>query len=191
MPNTKRYRELLANARKAAEVHDKAYNAARSDRGNSYGHQVTTKELAERVETLRLLYETLAPAEKRFFAGDLTAVDEIINFIEADIAVSRSGYLKERFYRRLKALNLDRDQVVRLQEIAIKRCQGVEQRREDAELRRLMIRLADREFLQRLLTLPDADSAHVQHKKSLMLEVILRGRKDLRQEAVSRGPRKS
>ena len=41
MPNTKRYRELLENARKAAEFHREAYNAARPDRGNSYGHQVT------------------------------------------------------------------------------------------------------------------------------------------------------
>jgi hypothetical protein len=185
MPSTKRYRELLENARKAAEFHREAYNAARSDRGNSYGHQVTTKELAERVGTLRLLYETLAPAEKRFLAGDLTAVDEIISFLEADVAVSRSGYLKERFYRKLKAWKLDRDQVARLQEIAIRRCQSAEQRREDAELRRLMIRLADREFLERLLALPDGDNARVQHKKSLMQKVILRGRKDLREIVVS------
>jgi hypothetical protein len=103
MPNTRRYRELLENARKPAEFHREAYNAARSDRGNSYGHQVTTKELAERVGTLRLLYEMLAPAEKRFLAGNLAAVDEIIGFLEADVAVSRSGYLKERFCRKLKS----------------------------------------------------------------------------------------
>jgi hypothetical protein len=48
-----------------------------------------------------------------------------------------------------------------------------------------MIRLADREFLERLLALPDGDNARVQHKKSLMQKVILRGRKDLREKVVS------
>jgi hypothetical protein len=92
-----------------------------------------------------LLYETLAPAEKRFLAGDLRAVDEIIRFLGADISVSRSGCRKKRFYRRFKALKLNLDQVERLQDMALKPCES-----DMPNCDGLMIRLADREFIQPL-----------------------------------------
>ncbi|HEY2821477.1 MAG TPA: hypothetical protein VGJ06_10600 [Candidatus Acidoferrum sp.] len=181
MPTVERYRELLRNAQQASATHLSAYEAARSKYGsNKKGHEATTHELAEHFRSLGLLYEALAPAEKRFLAGDVNACDDIINFLEADIPVSRSGYKKEKFYRKLKSVKLDRGQVTRLQGIAIARCASTEQRREDSELRRLMIRLADTEFLRRIADVPDEAGARVRHKKSLMIEVVLEGRKDLR-----------
>ena len=107
------------------------------------------------------------------------AVNEIISFLEADFAAFRSGYSKERYYRKLKSLKLSANQIGRLQEIALKRCASAEHRREDSELRRLMIRLADSEFVERIRGLHDSPNPHVQRKETLMLEVILRGRKDL------------
>ena len=181
MPTVERYRELLKRAQRASETHLSAYNAARSKFGtNKKGHEATTRELAERFRDLGLLYEALAPAEKRFLARDITACDDIINFLEVDIPVSGSGYKKEKFYRRLKSMVLGRQQIARLQEIAIARCASAEQRREDGELRRLMIQLADDEFLRRVANIPDDAGARVRHKKSLMIEVVLKGRKDLR-----------
>jgi hypothetical protein len=181
MPTVERYRELLRNAQRASEIHLSAYEAARSKLGsNKKGHEATTHELAGYFRNLDLFYEALAPSEKRFLAGDVTACDDIINFLEADIPVSRSGYKKEKFYQKLKSIELDREQITRLQEIAIARCASTEQRREDSELRRLMIRLADDGFLRRIAGVPDEAGARVRHKKSLMIEVVLKGRKDLR-----------
>ena len=75
---------------------------------------------------------------------------------------------------------LGRQQIARLQEVAIARCASAEQRREDGELRRLMIQLADDEFLRRVADIPDDAGTRIRRKKSLMIEVVLKGRKDLR-----------
>ena len=181
MPTAERYRQLLRDAQKADEIHSSAYNAARSKFGTvKKGHEATTLELAARFRDLGLFYEALAPAEKRFLAGDATACDDIINFLEVDIPVSGSGYKREKFYRKFKSMKLNREQVVRLQDIAVARCASTEQRREDAELRRLMIKFANSEFLRRIANVPDDAGARVRRKKSLMVEVVLKGRKDLR-----------
>src|SRR5215813_6177511 len=186
MPTAERYRELLRNAQRASDIHSSAYDAARLKFGtNKKGHEATTEEFAARFRDVGLFYEALAPAEKRFLAGDVTACDDIINFLEVDIPISGSGYKKEKFYRKFKAIKLDRDQIARLQEIAIQRCASTEQRREDAELRRLMIKLADSGFLHRIADIPDDAGARVRRKKALMLEVVLKGRKDLRPRAKS------
>ena len=180
MPTAERYRQLLRDAQKADEIHSSAYNAARSKFGtNKKGHEATTLELAARFRDLGLFYEALAPAEKRFLAGDATVCDDIINFLEVDIPVSGSGYKKEKFYRKFKSMKLNREQVVRLKDIAVARCASAEQRREDAELRRLMIKFADSDFLRRIANVPDDAGARVRRKKSLMVEVVLKGRKDL------------
>jgi hypothetical protein len=186
MPTIERYRELLKNAQRASETHRSAYERARSRFGtNKKGHEATTQELTEHFRDLGLFYEALAPAEKRFLARDVTACDDIINFLEVDIPVSGSGYKKEKFYRRLKSMTLGRKHIARLQEIAIARCASAEQRREDSELRRLMIQLADDEFLRRVADIPDDAGARIRHKKALMIEVVLKGRKDLRPKTKS------
>jgi hypothetical protein len=125
----------------------------------------------------------LRPLADSFLAGDPAAVDEVLNFLEVDVPAFRTGYSKEWYYRKLKALKLNANQIARLREIAIKRCSSLEYRREDSELRRLMIRLADLSFLRRIAELPDRSNPYVRRKKSIMLEVVLHGRKDLRKEA--------
>ena len=43
-----------------------------------------------------------------------------------------------------------------------------------------MIHLADDEFLRRVADIPDDASVRVRHKKALMIEVVLKGRRGLK-----------
>ena len=110
------------------------------------------------------------------------AIDEVLNFLEVDAPAFRTGYSKEWYYRKLKKLELNPTQIERLKTIALNRCASPEYRREDSELRRLMIRLADAKFLQQVLELPGSTNRQVARKRLLMVEVIFVGRKDLRRE---------
>ncbi len=184
MSNRERYWQLLEGIRDAHSEHARAYQTARSKFGtNRKAHEATEAELQELKRRVEFFYRMiLHPLQEPFLAGHSPAIDEIVTFLEVDVAAFRSGYSKEWYYRKLKALKLNATQVERLQEIALKRCASLEYRREDSELRRLMIRLADSEFVQRVRALPDSPNVRVQRKKTPMLEVILRGRKDLREQ---------
>jgi hypothetical protein len=182
LPNQQRYRELLENLRKAHAAHRDAYNKARSKLGtNQKAHEATKNELANLHAQLKFFYgAVLGPLADAFLAGESHAIDEVLNFLEVDVPAFRTGYSKESYYRKLKKLELNPTQIERLRTIALNRCASPEYRREDSELRRLMIRLADAKFLQRVLELPDGNNRHAARKRLLMVEVILVGRKDLR-----------
>ncbi len=182
MPNPQRYRELLENLRKAHAAHKDAYSKARSKLGtNQKAHEATRNELANLHAQLKFFYGTvLGPLADSFLAGKTHAIDEVLNFLEVDVPAFRTGYSKEWYYRKLKRLDLNPAQIERLRTIALHRCASPEYRREDSELRRLMIRLADMGFLQRVLDLPDRNDPHIARKKKLMIGVILLGRKDLK-----------
>jgi hypothetical protein len=184
----------LEDIKDAHATHALAYQKARSKFGtNQKAHGATKKELETLNSKLNFFYETvLGPLADRFLAGDSGAINEVLNFLEVDVPAFRTGYSKEWYYRKLKALKLEPDQIERLREIAVKRCASPEYRREDGELRRLMIRLADIDFLREVAELPESPNAYARRKKSLMLEVVLRGRKDLRKEvgeSISRNSR--
>ncbi len=193
MADSKRYREILEKIREAHQAHSRAWNSIRSKTGNNtIAYQETKKELDELYRQLTFLYSSLLdPVLKPFLAGETSAVDEVIAFLAVDVPAFRCGYQKEWFYRKLKKIALSRSQIESLHDIALKRCASTEQRREDSELRRLMIRLADAEFMQRLLALPESPNTYVQRRKTLMLEVILKGRKDLLERTAERVPIKS
>jgi hypothetical protein len=59
--------------------------------------------------------------------ADTTATDEVLNFLEADVAPYRCCDLKETLHRKLNSVELRRDQVSESEEIASKRCAIVEQ----------------------------------------------------------------
>lgn len=80
----------------------------------------------------------------------------------------------------MKHLPLSESQSQRLQRIALLRCASHEYRREDSELRRLMIRLADVEFLNAVAAIPARAGSRIDGHKKRMFEVIVQGRKDLR-----------
>jgi hypothetical protein len=184
MSNRERYRQLLEGIRDAHSEHARAWQTAKSKLGNNRkAYEATEAELQELHRRLEFFYRTIVhPLLEPFLGGHSPAIDEVITFLEVDVAAFRTGYSKEWYYRKLKALKLNATQVERLQEIALRRCASPEYRREDSELRRLMIRLADSEFVQRVRALPDSPNPHVQRKKTLMLEVVLRARKDLQQQ---------
>ena len=132
----------------------------------------------------------LEPLKKRFVAGDPEAVDEIIVVLSINAPSYRSGYRKEEYYRMLKKLNLSDRQLASVKEIALQRCASNEHRREDSELRRLMIKLADIGFLNRLAAIPSRNGSQVEKHKRWMTQVVLAGRKDLRDQLKSTQGRK-
>ena len=68
-----------------------------------------------------------------------------------------------------------------MREIALARCASNEYRREDWELRRLMlmVRLADAKFMEQVQAIPARSGSRVFVHKDRMLDVILAHRKDL------------
>jgi hypothetical protein len=93
---------------------------------------------------LRLLYTAhLEPLCERFLKADSSVIDEVIVFLEVDVPAFQSGYNKEWYFKALKKLPLSEKQIEKLRNLALLRCASNEYRREDSELRRLMIRLAD------------------------------------------------
>jgi hypothetical protein len=182
LPTLQRYRELLKNIQNAHAAQSAAYKKARSSLGtNSRAYAATKKELEALYTHLGFFYKNvLGPLADPFLAGDSNAIDEVLNFLEVDVPAFRTGYSKEWYYRKLKRLELNPTQIERLRTIALNRCASPEYRREDSELRRLMIRLADIEFLRRVAEMPDSKNPHIARKKKLMVQVILVGRKDLR-----------
>jgi hypothetical protein len=186
MANETRYRQLLENLRTAYKAHREAYKAAQSRDGtNRKAHEATEQQLQAVRQAARSFYQVLEPAERLFLAGEKAGIDEIISFIEADVTAPNSGYRKARYYRKLKTLDLTTRQIDRLKQVALMRCKSTAQHREDNELRRLMIRLADWDFVEQLLAIPDSPNRYVRRRKILMLSVILHGRKDLREKAKS------
>jgi hypothetical protein len=182
MPSTARYRELLENIQQAHAAHKKVYAEARSKYGTTRKAQEQTQQALEAFnDALKALYgQTLLTVRKRVLAGESSVIDEVLNFIEADVAAFGSGYNKEWYYRKLKRMRISTEQADRLKQIALNRCSNPEHRREDSELRRLMTRIADQDFVDRVRRLPDNGNPYVARKKRLMLEVVLQGRKDLR-----------
>jgi hypothetical protein len=184
MPSREWYRELLENVRQAHTAHAKAWNAARAKFGTAgKAYEATENELEVLHKHLNAFYEKIVvPLEKPFLAGEPAAINEVLTLLEVGVAAFRSGYTKEWYYRKLKSVPLSEKQINRLREIAINRCISAEHRREDGELRRLMIKLADAKFLRRVAELPFSADPHVQRKRMLMTEVVLRGRVDLQKE---------
>ncbi|HET9801907.1 MAG TPA: hypothetical protein VFP96_01600 [Candidatus Acidoferrum sp.] len=189
MPNEERYRELLENIREAHAEHKRIWeDKKRRTKNNTKAYAAA--DAANRVLILRLreLYETaLTPRRAAFLKGNSQAVDEIISFLGVDVPAFRTGYDKEWYYRKLKKLSLSEEQIATLRRIALARCASNEYRREDSELRRLMIRLADMEFLEEVAAIASKKASRVEGHKRRMLQVVLAGRKDLREAVKNEG----
>ncbi len=159
----------MAGSKEETKNNTKAYEAA---------------DDANRALILRLqeLYETaLVPRRAAFLKGNSLAIDEIISFLAVDIPAFRTVYDKEWYYKRLKKLPLTGEQIEQLQNIALARCSSSEYRREDSELRRLMTRLANQEFLAKVEAIPSRKGSRIEGHKNRMREVVLAGRKNLRE----------
>ena len=129
---------------------------------------------------LSLLFNELERYEKDFLAGETWAIDAIIEFLEVDIPAFRCGYAKERYYRKLKSLALTEQQKDRIKNIAFKMSQSDNYRREFRDLARLMVKLADREFVEKMKSISENSTPNIKFKIRIILETILQNRLDLR-----------
>ncbi len=125
------------------------------------------------------LFNELEKYEKDFLAGDSEAIDSVINFLEIDIPAFRSGYAKENYLRKLKSLALNENQKKRLRNLAFNLCSSDSYRREFRYLVRLMIKIADADFIEKLKTLEKESHGIIRFKVNKMLIIILQNRKDL------------
>jgi hypothetical protein len=180
------YRRLMEQIREAHRRHAEVWNATYSqtkEAGSAYDAARQEEKILHGFLTT-FFCEHLGPLMEPFQAGEPKAIDAVIDFLEVDIPAFRCGYAKEGFYRKLKRISLQPRQVERLRKLAIERCASPDYRREDAELRRLMIHLADGPFVVRIAELGRSENMRVRHKCTLMIRVILAGRKDLRPKKI-------
>jgi hypothetical protein len=170
-----RFRDLLQRIGRPVHEHDE--HTKRKDRRNATKAGKQLDDLYG--EMGLLLYHHLEPLKQRFIAGDAKAIDEVLDFLAIDLLASGTGYQKQWYYRKLKHLDLTEEQISRVREIALARCASNEYRREDSELRRLMVRLADAKFMEQVQTIPARSGSKLFGHKDRMLDVILAHRKDL------------
>jgi len=133
-------------------------------------------------EHQKALDARLTPLTETIRPGNEHAIDEALGFLAVDILAFGCGYAKEKCYRRLKHVKLSPSQIGKIKEIALSRCASNEYRREDAELRRLIVKIADVEFLEKIAAIAAHDGSRVAGHKERMIRAVLDGRKDLRDE---------
>ena len=143
-----RFRDLLQRIGRPVHEHDE--HTKRKDRRNA-------TKAGKQLDVLYgqmglLLSHHLEPLRQRFIAGNAKAIDEVLDFLAIDLLASGTGYQKGWHYRKLKHLDPTEEQISRVRAIALARCASNEYRREDSELMRLMVRLADAKFMEQVPT---------------------------------------
>jgi len=129
---------------------------------------------------LNRLYDTqLAPLEIAFRENPSSAADDVIEFLSVDITAHRCGYAKEWFLTKLKSVELTIARQQKLQQIALDLCESHSFRREINYWSRLMIKLADQDFVNKLNVLSNSSNRYAQIKAKWLLDKILHHRKDL------------
>ncbi len=121
----------------------------------------------------------LFPLQEKFAGDPASAVDDVIDFIEVDIPAFRCGYVKERFLRRLKSVQLTEGQQSRLRNIAVTMCKKGRLTREFRYWVRLMNLLANSDFVSELREIALTDSERSRYAANIMLKSIASQRTDL------------
>jgi hypothetical protein len=177
-----RFRELVERLYIAHTEFQRVWKAYRP-------YCMTTKEPQEVTDArnkfwaaLNALFGKLQPFEQPFLAGDPKAIEAVLEFAEVDIPAFRCGYAKQRYFRKLKSLPLNKTQEARLRHLAYNLCRGPNYGRELADMARLMIRLADAPLIRELQSLAGSSDGLVRLKSRRMLDVILHHREDLRDD---------
>lgn len=127
----------------------------------------------------RLFGERLEPLYSAFASDPVGAADAVIDFLEIDIPAFRCGYVKEKFLRRLKSITLTDSQQARLKRAALGLVSNGAFRREFGDWSRLMIVLADDEFVAALRDFTESIEAGTARGAERMLKVVLENRPDL------------
>jgi hypothetical protein len=179
----KPYRELMQNVHDAKLAFDESFREIGSWKNEKDKKAVAkAKKLLESFkEHVRALDVRLTPLIETIRPGNEHVIDEVLEFLVVDVLAFRSGYAKEKFYRRLKHVELSPAQIEKIKNIALQRCASKEYRRDDSDLRRLVTKHADLEFLDRVAEIPAAEGSRVEGHKKQMFQTVLAGRKDLRE----------
>jgi hypothetical protein len=140
------------------------------------------RPLSERRDRLleKLFVGHIRPLQHEFNAGNPDAVDAIIDYLEVDVPAFHCGYAKEYFLRKLKTIRLTENHCQRLRDYGHRLCREQAHRREIREAGRLMILLADRNFVEQLQSLATQGDVWQRKKAVKMLRVVQNGRTDLR-----------
>jgi hypothetical protein len=203
MSNKDRYRELMVHIHQWHKEFSAVWNSVRTAElqkhnidssfmmrvnqreiekiweANGVAYRAASAQAAKRDELFRNLFEELP--HNQFLQGNPKAIDEIISFLEIDVIAFRCGYAKEFYFHKLKSLSLNQNQINRLQGLALTMCQNLTYRREFTVLIRLMIKLADKDFIDKTRSLLiNNTSKHISKKTRRMIEVILNNRPDLK-----------
>jgi hypothetical protein len=129
----------------------------------------------------KLFDSEIYPLELELRANSQFAADKIIEFLSIDILAFRCGYAKEFFLTKLKSVQLTGEQIKSLRQIALEMCEVYNFHREFRRWCHLMIKLADREFVEKLTQLSKSTNRYAAIKSKWMLETIFHHRKDLAQ----------
>lgn len=152
----------------------------KKSKGNVEPESVT-KARNEFFRKLDVLYSLkIEPLEKKFRDDPHSATAELIEFLSVDIPAFRCGYAKEVFLQWLKNVELTTGEIKQFQQVALKMCETNNVRREFRRWCRLMIKLADEDFVLKLKSFVKSDELFTQLKAKWMLELIEKHRTDLR-----------
>jgi hypothetical protein len=131
-------------------------------------------------QKVNVLYGSrIEPLEVKFRRSPKLAFDELIEFLSVDITAFRSGYAKEIFLQWLKNTELSSKEIIQLQEVGLKMCQTDNVRREFRRWCRLMIKLADLDFIKKLEGLLESENKFTRLKSKWMIQLIQKHRLDL------------
>lgn len=133
-------------------------------------------------QKLNFLYVSkIYPLEKKFQNDSKSSIAEVVEFLSVDIPAFRCGYEKEIFLQWLKHTELNLREVEQFQQIAVKICEANNVRREFRRWCRLMVKLADADFVFKLQNLSQSESLYIRLKSKWMLELIQKHRMDLKE----------
>jgi hypothetical protein len=126
------------------------------------------------------VFDEISKFEKEFFTKQTeSSINSVIAFCEIDIPAYRCGYAKQIFFKKLKVIPLNEKQKKRLMELALDVCSTLTCRVEIKELTRIILKIADKEFVEKLTALTLSSQVLVKLKSKRMLERLQNHRKDL------------
>lgn len=129
------------------------------------------------------LFDAVNILELKFTENQGLAIDELTEFLEIDIPAFRCGYAKEIFLEKLKNIELTESEKKKVRRTAIAVCANGNIRREYRRWCRLMIKLADADFIPDIRHNLESEEVFVRLKAKWMIELIQKHRPDLRDQA--------
>jgi hypothetical protein len=172
-----RLRELMQEAfDRHREFYAEVRKAPRYDKDGRERAEIVRSRNAFFDAQNRLYYTKLDQLHQGFEEDPVTYVDDVIAFLEIDIPCHRCGYEKEWYLTKLKSLSLRTDQQERLRAAALRLLSAETYRREIRDWARLMIVLANQNFVQEVWQIRALGS---RNNADMMLQVLAENRKDL------------